>query len=592
MAAGPQPVPAAVHEVGPGKPLAEPGDVPWESLVAGDTVLIHWRTNAYRSKWVICRQGTSNAPIVVRGMPGPAGELPVMDGNAATTRPVLNYWNQPRGVLKIGGANIPPDTTPAHITIEGLEIRGARPPYAFTAANGTVTSYPNNAAAVYVEKGEHIVIRDCVFRDCGNGLFVAAQSRDVLVEGNDVYDNGNEGSIYEHNSYTAAVGITFQHNRYGPLRAGCLGNNLKDRSAGLVVRYNWIEGGNRQLDLVDAEDDPAIQNDPRYRATHVYGNLLIESDGAGNRQVVHYGGDSGNTAIYRKGTLYFYQNTIVSTRTDRTTLFRLSTNEERCDCRNNIIWVSAAGTTLSLLDDTGYLALTHNWLKPGWVQSFGGTGGTLVDDGSNLAGATPGFLDEAGQNFRLTAASACIDAGTNLHPAVLPAHDSAREYLKHRAAQDRRKDPRLDLGAYEFSPWQAWLREHFGAGYETAAAAAEHADSDGDHLPTLLEYAFRTDPHVASRDGAPGAQILADAGARFGAVRFARRLPPSELAYTVQTSTDLAHWSDGSFWSDAGFVLSNAYTTAVLTGETTVVRATAPIIERTPLFFRVRVARD
>src|SRR6185503_15289607 len=138
------------------------------------------------------------------------------------------------------------------------------------------------------------------------------------------------------------------------------GNNLKDRSAGLVVRYNWIEAGNRQLDLVDGEDSSSIRNDPRYRETHVYGNVLIEPDAAGNRQITHYGGDSGGTASYRKGVLYFYHNTVVSTRTDRTTLFRLSTNEEHCDARNNIVYVTAAGNTLALIDDTGALSVSHN----------------------------------------------------------------------------------------------------------------------------------------------------------------------------------------------------------------------------------------
>jgi CRISPR/Cas system-associated exonuclease Cas4 (RecB family) len=59
----------------------------------------------------------------------------------------------------------------------------------------------------------------------------------------------------------------FQYNRFGPLCAGCNGNALKDRSIDTVVRYNWIESGNRQLDLVDAEDDPSLIVDPRYRDT-------------------------------------------------------------------------------------------------------------------------------------------------------------------------------------------------------------------------------------------------------------------------------------------------------------------------------------
>ena len=207
---------------------------------------------------VICRQGTAAAPITVRGVAGPGGALPVIDGNGATTRPQLNFWSETRGVIKIGGANSPAGTMPKFITIENLDIRSARAPYTFTADDGTTQTYGANASAIYVEKGENITIRNCIMHDSGNGFFVAssdaAVSRDILVEGNYIYDNGNTGSVYEHNNYTAAVGITFQYNRFGPLRSGASGNNLKDRSAGLVVRYNWIEGGNRQLGLVDGED--------------------------------------------------------------------------------------------------------------------------------------------------------------------------------------------------------------------------------------------------------------------------------------------------------------------------------------------------
>jgi len=44
--------------------------------------------------------------------------------------------------------------------------------------------------------------------------------------------------------------------------------------------------------------------DPRYRTTFVYGNVLVEHDDQSNSQILHYGGDSGDTTIYRKGTLY------------------------------------------------------------------------------------------------------------------------------------------------------------------------------------------------------------------------------------------------------------------------------------------------
>jgi len=444
---------AATYEVGPGKPLASIGQVPWATLQPGDLVLIHYRSTPYKEKWVICRQGTAAAPIMVRGVLGPNGELPVIDGSGAVTAPGLNYWSETRGVIKVGGANIPADTTPRYITIENLDIKSARAAYSFTDDNGNTQTYSANASPIYIEKGENITVRNCRLHDGGNGFFVASSdalaSKDILVERNYIYDNGNTGSIYEHNSYTAALRITFQYNRFGPLRSGALGNNLKDRSAGQVVRYNWIEGGNRQLDLVEGEDSVIIRTDPSYRATHVYGNILIEPAGAGNRQITHYGGDGGNTSNYRNGTLYFYNNTIVSTRTDRTTLFRLSNNSQRCDARNNIFYASAAGNTVSLLDVSGVLDFQHNWIKPGWVNSFGSFTGTVNNLGGNVETVSPGFVNEAAQNYKLAAGSAAIDVGTSLHPNVLPAHNVVRQYVKHQRSQARPVHSTIDIGAYE-----------------------------------------------------------------------------------------------------------------------------------------------
>jgi hypothetical protein len=279
-------------------------------------------------------------------------------------------------------------------------------------------------------------------------------ARNILIEGNRIHDNGNVGSLFEHNTYTEALGITYQYNYFGRTKAGANGNNLKDRSAGLVVRYNWIEGGNRQLDLVET-DSPTIQTDPAYRETFVYGNVLVETDAAGNRQITHYGGDNGTTSKYRKGTLFFYNNTMVSYRTDRTTLFRLSTNEERADARNNVFYVTAAGNTLSLVDSSGTLDLSHNWFKPGRVSTFGTLTGVINDDGTSVVGSSPGFRDEPAQDFRLAMTSANVNAGAGLRAEVLPEHEVAREYVKHQSSQPRSNDGVLDIGAFEMEDGQA-----------------------------------------------------------------------------------------------------------------------------------------
>src|SRR5262249_23760621 len=161
------------------------------------------------------------------------------------------------------------------------------------------------------------------------------------------------------------------------------------------------ESGNRQLDLVDAEDDPSLVSDPRYRTTFVYGNVLIEPDGAGNNQIVHYGGDSGDTSIYPKGVLHFFQKNVVSTPSRPTTRLRLATNEDTAAVRNNVVYVPASGNELAMLDSAGTLELRANWFKTGYVASHSGLTGTITTPVPNVTGTSPGFVDEAGQDFHL-----------------------------------------------------------------------------------------------------------------------------------------------------------------------------------------------
>lgn len=438
-------VSAATYEVGPGKALTTIGAVPWESLNAGDTVKIYWQATPYREKWVINRTGTSGAPITVTGVPGPGGALPIISGENATTRSQLAYWGRQRAVIKVGGASTPGDALATWIVIENLDVISARPPYTYTSPTGVVESYVDAASSIFIETADHVTVRNCIIRDSSNGLFAAYNpSSNILVTGCYIYSNGRSGSVYEHNVYTETRGITFEYNRFGPLRAGCLGNNLKDRSAGTVVRYNWIEGGSRQIDLVESNDFADIRNDPAYHTTYVYGNVLSEPVGDGNRQMIHYGGDNGDETLYRKGTLYLYNNTVISKRTDKTTLLRLSTNAEHCDARNNLIYVAAAGSTLELLDDTGTLTLTKNWLKTGFSNSFFGAG--AVTASGNVTGTAPGFTNEAGADYHPTVSSPCIGAATALAAAVLPAQALSRQYLAHQQSEPRADVQ--DIGAF------------------------------------------------------------------------------------------------------------------------------------------------
>jgi len=152
------------------------------------------------------------------------------------------------------------------------------------------------------------------------------------------------------------------------------------------------------LDLVES-DHPEVNSNPDYRTTLVYGNLLIEPSNDGNSQICHYGGDNGDIQVYRKGTLHFYNNTVLSARTGNTTLFRLSSADETAEVRNNIFYATAGGNYLGILDNTGTVNLYNNWLSQNWKRSFSNISAFVNDVSGNITGDAPGWTDMAHDNF-------------------------------------------------------------------------------------------------------------------------------------------------------------------------------------------------
>jgi hypothetical protein len=367
------------YEVGPQQRLRRLGDVPWATLGPGDRVLVSWRPEPYREQILISAQGTADKPVRICGVPGPEGQAPMITGQNARNSRALGFTYAPmqeRGVvvmsLRVGDKW---GSKARHVELSGLNLRGASPDYSFTDQEGKPRRYSKSAAALFIERGEHIVVRRCTLTDSANGLFVASGdseemvSRDILIEGNHIFGNGIADSFYQHNAYTEAVGMVYQFNRFGVLRARAGGNALKDRSAGTIIRYNWIEGGAHLLDLVDPEDSAKIaMADPQFRKTYVYGNVLLNGPLDGGN-LVHYGGDSGNTTIYRKGILFFFNNTVIIRGEEKTrwntALFRLETRDEQADVRNNIVFREGS-THLSLTEGAGGLRLGSNWVSQGF----------------------------------------------------------------------------------------------------------------------------------------------------------------------------------------------------------------------------------
>jgi len=433
---------ATIYNVGPNETLTSLDQVPWLSLQAGDEVNIYYKNTPYRTKIGLRSRGTSQNPIIIRGIVGPNGELPVLSGENATTPTNLNgffseQWDEFLGVIIIKRG--PSDSygyKPGHITIENLKITGGADRYSYTNSNGNVIQYARSAAAVWAVLVENLTVRNCEITDNGNGLFVLSKgdasttgelvSSNILIEHNRIYYNGAIGSDRQHGVYTQAAGMIYQYNEFGHMLPGTGGSTLKDRSSGCVIRYNEMQSGARNLDLIEPEDSYGyITQQPNFHDTYVYGNIFINDKKDVNHvsasSIVHYGGDSGVLQIYRKGTLHFYNNTVVITSDTseswRVRLFDLSTNDETVELKNNIFYLSGNSNFFMMRDFGIANVKENNWINSGWQHggstgSFGGTINVLTN--GLTEGNGPLFVDFTNENFHLDSNSPCIDLGADL----------------------------------------------------------------------------------------------------------------------------------------------------------------------------------
>jgi hypothetical protein len=384
------------YTVGPTQPYTELDQVPWESLTAGDTVRIFARDTPYRGKFMLSTSGTVHAPIRVCGVRGSDGKRPSVSAVNAVTR--RHQWygdplHESRSIIVIKRkSNSDWTSYPQYIQIDGLNMGGATPKYSFIDTNGVTQKYTDFGACIWVDRGHHITIADNLIHDCTNGIFTKstddgdfAVTRDIRIAGNTIYRNGLSGRETLHNSYVQSIGVVYEYNRYGPLVAGAGGNLIKDRSVGTVIRYNHLSGGAHAIDLVEAEDYAVTaMADPAYRTSYVYGNRIVKDGGTGS--LIHYGGDhsgsepnaSWGEPIYRKGTLYFYGNSVNITGSSGA-LFQLSTTEEHAEIWNNAFYFEPTVTYPQLRQrqdvnttywtNGGVLNLGKNWMNANWTDA-------------------------------------------------------------------------------------------------------------------------------------------------------------------------------------------------------------------------------
>jgi hypothetical protein len=414
----------ATYDVGPGKTYTELTNVPWLSLQAGDVVNIYYRATPYRTKFALKAQGTAAAPVVINGVTDANCNQPVVSGTNAVyaadraSSGYDNQWSLDDSVIYIWWGNGGWANKPKFITIQNLKLTGG-------------------SSGIFAVTVEDLLVQNCEITDVnGWGVFVNTKNDEpngeetsyrVTIRGNRIYNNGVAGSYLYHNLYIQSYRATYEGNYIGSLRAGAEGSSIKDRSSGTIIRYNTIVAAARAIDLVETEGGRGtVDADPLYHDAQVYGNVIINDDtvpGAGSGALIHWGYDN-NPLEARKGTLYFFGNTVVSNiQGDWIALFDQQSSSADVDphnsieVQNSIIWHSGSAR-LAMGKNVGKVTFTgRNWISSGWINGDPWNGNTVTVGGqATLIQGTNPLLDT---NRRPTASSPVVGQATGTTKAAV-----------------------------------------------------------------------------------------------------------------------------------------------------------------------------
>ncbi len=411
----------SIYEVGPGKKFERIAEVPFDSIGPGDTIKIYYRQKPYHEKFILRKSGAKNNPITIAGVPS-GNKLPIIDGKNAVQfqQELRSEGGGGRWLIKVGDV-----ISGSYIVIKNLHLRNANSLNTFIESDKNY-KYKDNAAGVFLRKGRHVLITQCIIQSCGNAILTgyAPDVSHLTVDRCDIKKNGNHqnpSSDQEHNVYLQGALTTVQFCRFGEPFAN--GNNIKDRSLNTIIRYNWIAGGkNRQLDLVENKGH-------RKSDAYVYGNVIIQGSRIHNYNMVHWGGEKAS----RRGALHFFNNTIIGN-ADRTRFI----DTQFADCRvyiKNNVFVGKG----KLWNNVGYLSGSNNW--------FSNTIIVPLRKPLGRKGYNPGFMKQYGIPFFPHAGSYLRNRGTRNIPvsvSYMPNAVSAKRVLK------RPSDGFIDIGAYEY----------------------------------------------------------------------------------------------------------------------------------------------
>ena len=421
---------STIIEVGPGKTYEELYDVPETNVAAGTLIKVYYRTEPYRIKAYIEVQATENAHFRIQGIPDNNGNLPIITNENSTHNwggGTVNEWVDNIGIMVIYGSW---GSKPSYIDIVNLHFK----------IYGSTTS--DNCIGIW-SKIDHLAVKGCVFDNCSNGVFTQANNNDMtsissysLIEGCRFTNCGVQNSYLQHNIYAQGTHALIQFNYIEQQKETAVGSTLKDRAAFTVIRYNYMEGTARTIDLVEPEEAEIVADEgDNWDDAYVYGNLIVNKR-ANSGVMFHYGWDDMDNpyAYQRKGTYFFANNTVIMDFDDDSwnkELFDINKTSTKINYVNNILlakgmhyfFIFRTGETSN---EGGTVNFTTSWIKAyasdhnnEWQLNETAGDYHMTGETTLLTGNEPGFTNANNDDYTLTQTSPCRLSGTHIDSVAI-----------------------------------------------------------------------------------------------------------------------------------------------------------------------------
>jgi hypothetical protein len=343
------------YEVGSGKTYADLAAIDPTTVLPGSIIRV-WNEDTtgtspttYRTYFNIAKNATAAQPSRICGVPDSLGNLPVLDGDGATTNPNAYAYLAGYGIIYTFPATghyaswMQGSVGPSYWSIAGLHVEHAHPTYSYyKPGSTTLTPWVAGSAGVYLGSGTNLSVVGMDIEGNTNGVFTAANGNNawatitsqVLIKGNHIHASGLSGSATYHQIYDQSWFEVFEDNLVDNYTSGASGSNSKFRGVENVVRNNYYgTGASRDIDFVEVQDAVGFvavesmlpttgvsSGNPTYlnvlagyqegiHKDFVYGNILNNTTDVNQ---IHYYEDSGAQMNARTGDLWFYNNTMAS----------------------------------------------------------------------------------------------------------------------------------------------------------------------------------------------------------------------------------------------------------------------------------------